>query len=96
MRARRIMHAVKRCFCRWSTHRERESVIILVRTLLIPSGSQPFRQLKMHNKSLQHKHNLCGGTKKGFDKRTSVTGRHVRPPLLVQRADAAFCEESTE
>ena len=31
-----------------------------------------------------------------FNKIASVTGRQVRPPLLLQREKAAFCEESTE
>jgi hypothetical protein len=31
-----------------------------------------------------------------FNKFASVTGRQMRPPLLLRREDAAFCEESTE
>src|SRR5436309_12318076 len=47
MHVQSIMHAVKRCFCRRSTRRERASVDIRVRTPHT-SGSHPFRQKRLY------------------------------------------------
>jgi len=55
-----------------------QRIAMQVKTLRI-SGSQPFRCLRMYKQSL---HVYTISVREGFDKRTSVTGRQVRPVLL--------------
>ncbi len=84
MCAQRTINVAKRYPCRWSTHRELAYVVIQVRTLLI-SGSQRLLHLMMHNESLHHLYNILEETREEFNKIASVTGRHVRPFIHLQR-----------
>jgi hypothetical protein len=49
----------------------------------------------MHNKSLQHKYYLLERKRNGFEKMASVTGKQVRPLILLQKRGRVLCEANT-
>jgi hypothetical protein len=49
----------------------------------------------MPGESSHHLYSFLEGRRKGFNKIASVTGRHVRPLLLLCLEDASFCKSAS-